>query len=1005
MRKKVLSILMSAIMVFSLMIPAFAATPYSDVPDYHWAVNAVNMLTSLGIIQGYPDGTYQGTNYATRYELALMVARLLDYMEQQVSEKLGEVEDRIGNNIASNPPVISVDSVDESALEKAILDKVAAMNEEKWNEFDSKLTALFNDVYAKLNSVESSAAKQSELAALTLEFDKMKAAISELDNQPAGTEYIVNDASLKNSDTLAQLNAKVNAINEKIAALENAPANEIVKEIEKIETVTVTDPELVAQIAALNERLTDLENAPVVIDETTLKNSDALAQLNAKVSGIVAAIDALESEFGSDLKALGLRIDNLENELNNSKTAVGELSSVIRGLEGKVNANEKNIAELDKRVTANESDINAIKKAMGQNHNDILDLMANAKNDTVKPLATRVEDHAKRIRDLEYDQTNLEVRVDQIQKNMAANMEYANKNLKELDTQVVGLDTQIAGLTERLDGSIVDKMNISGSFTTEAKHVGATLKDDTASYTNLYSNLFTGSGKISKTSTIKSTLDLNTKITPEDGVSIDLRLKLTSDLYKFGKDLNGMALDGTMALTVKTASYLTKIYSGTLTAPSMFTDFTANAKKFNDAKNTGLSMTMKLGRATVDGIFAKLAENTATATDFKYLYAIGGSYSPIMDKVTVGLRGIVVTDAEEAGDTSTSAQNATISANYNVKLNDYISSNGEFALFKNDDPGFKTAAKISATANLFNALDLSANFSRVEDGFAPYYGKVTKGQNLNVTLSKSNIANVLSLSGSFDMTGGIAWPENDKVRTFGVDAEFNNKFGADTEVTVAAGADFVKDFSKSKAYNVYSVSAGVSNAVVGIDASEKYSTENSSHVIAANAELDLVKDVLSVNGGFGTKIVASDSIYTKYNVGGDLKLTLIDDVVSAAVSGNYYNKNYKGDYIDTVSSSDELKTVYKGYKVGANLAWTLTKGTTLTGNVEMENRDYQLQTNDNNSRRSGMVRMAGLSLDQQLLKSTKLNIGFNIADYQYDSELNMNNYWTRTFTFNLKTTF
>jgi len=261
----------------------------------------------------------------------------------------------------------------------------------------------------------------------------------------------------------------------------------------------------------------------------------------------------------------------------------------------------------------------------------------------------------------------------------------------------------------------------------------------------------------------------------------------------------------------------------------------------------------------------------------------------------------------------------------------------------------------------------------------------------------------LSLSGSFDMTGGIAWPENDKVRTFGVDAEFNNKFGADTEVTVAAGADFVKDFSKSKAYNVYSVSAGVSNAVVGIDASEKYSTENSSHVIAANAELDLVKDVLSVNGGFGTKIVASDSIYTKYNVGGDLKLTLIDDVVSAAVSGNYYNKNYKGDYIDTVVlSSDELKTVYKGYKVGANLAWTITKGTTLTGNVEMENRDYQ---KNSDATRSGMVRMAGLSLDQQLLKSTKLNIGFNIADYQYDSELNMNNYWTRTFTFNLKTTF
>ena len=116
MRKKVLAILLSAVMVFSFMIPAFAETPYSDVPDYHWAVNAVNMLTSLGIIQGYPDGTYKGQDSATRYELALMVARLLDYMEQQVSEKLTEVETRIGNDILSNPPVVSVAGIDENAL-------------------------------------------------------------------------------------------------------------------------------------------------------------------------------------------------------------------------------------------------------------------------------------------------------------------------------------------------------------------------------------------------------------------------------------------------------------------------------------------------------------------------------------------------------------------------------------------------------------------------------------------------------------------------------------------------------------------------------------------------------------------------------------------------------------------------------------------------------------------------------------------------------------------------
>ena len=38
MRKKMLAILLSAVMVFSFIIPAFAETPYSDVPDYHWVI-------------------------------------------------------------------------------------------------------------------------------------------------------------------------------------------------------------------------------------------------------------------------------------------------------------------------------------------------------------------------------------------------------------------------------------------------------------------------------------------------------------------------------------------------------------------------------------------------------------------------------------------------------------------------------------------------------------------------------------------------------------------------------------------------------------------------------------------------------------------------------------------------------------------------------------------------------------------------------------------------------
>ena len=169
--------------------------------------------------------------------------------------------------------------------------------------------------------------------------------------------------------------------------------------------------------------------------------------------------------------------------------------------------------------------------------------------------------------------------------------------------------------------------------------------------------------------------------------------------------------------------------------------------------------------------------------------------------------------------------------------------------------------------------------------------------------------------------------------------------------------------------------------------------------------------------GDATKGTAKDPGYVKYNVGGDLNVSLIDDVLTAGVSGSYYNKNYKN--IATVSKLDTLKTAYKGYAVNADLAWTIMPGTTLTGNVGMEKRAYQYDlTVDEEAlkksvtdRRSGMYRVAGITLDQQLLESTKLSVSYKIKDYAYDkitgdkAEVKFSDYWTRGIALNLKMTF
>ncbi len=84
MRK--LAVLMAVVVVFAFAVPVLA-NPFVDVPMNHWAYDAVAQLAAKGILQGYPDGTFQGTKPMTRYEFAVATARALAYVENHYASK------------------------------------------------------------------------------------------------------------------------------------------------------------------------------------------------------------------------------------------------------------------------------------------------------------------------------------------------------------------------------------------------------------------------------------------------------------------------------------------------------------------------------------------------------------------------------------------------------------------------------------------------------------------------------------------------------------------------------------------------------------------------------------------------------------------------------------------------------------------------------------------------------------------------------------------------------
>ncbi len=59
-----------------------SAATFSDVPASHWAYQAVSEMSEKGIIQGFPNGTFKGNQNVSRYQLAMITARMLANLEQ-----------------------------------------------------------------------------------------------------------------------------------------------------------------------------------------------------------------------------------------------------------------------------------------------------------------------------------------------------------------------------------------------------------------------------------------------------------------------------------------------------------------------------------------------------------------------------------------------------------------------------------------------------------------------------------------------------------------------------------------------------------------------------------------------------------------------------------------------------------------------------------------------------------------------------------------------------------
>ena len=97
--KRALSLILAAAMLIGMMVVGVGAVSYNDFPDRDEIVNkdAVSMLTTLGIIEGTDQGTYNPTGNVDRAQMAKMISVALtnnedcDTLYQNVDSGLTDI--------------------------------------------------------------------------------------------------------------------------------------------------------------------------------------------------------------------------------------------------------------------------------------------------------------------------------------------------------------------------------------------------------------------------------------------------------------------------------------------------------------------------------------------------------------------------------------------------------------------------------------------------------------------------------------------------------------------------------------------------------------------------------------------------------------------------------------------------------------------------------------------------------------------------------------------------
>ncbi|MBF8437652.1 S-layer homology domain-containing protein [Halanaerobiaceae bacterium Z-7014] len=211
-----------AIITFGIILTVFAfatnvgAVDIEDVPEDHWAYENVKVLVERGYISLYDDDTFAGSNRVSRYELAEVIANLLEDIH------VGDTE--VGEEDIDILRQLSLEFRDE------LVDVAADMD-------------LFSERVDELE--EEVLIQGEELAGFYETLDDVEREVAQMIDEIASLRAI--------EDEVENLEARIDDLDERYIDLEETAVAEVPEDIEDFQM------DITNRLDTLDNRLTSLE--------------------------------------------------------------------------------------------------------------------------------------------------------------------------------------------------------------------------------------------------------------------------------------------------------------------------------------------------------------------------------------------------------------------------------------------------------------------------------------------------------------------------------------------------------------------------------------------------------------------------------------------------------------------------------------------------------------------------------------------------------------------------